>query len=49
MCVCACVCVYPQAMKNYSREMNPIAFQFAYMALTINITNEYGLSNKVHH
>ena len=58
VCVCMCVCVCPPwAMETYSHEMKPeitnqtipTAFQFAYMALAVNITNGRGLSNEERH
>ena len=58
MSVCMCMCVHPthQAIKNHSRseaqiikQTNPNAFQFACMALVIDITHGCGLSNKACH
>ena len=47
-----CVCVRPQAIKNYSCEMksqtSPIAFQFLCTALAIDIVDGRGLSYEVH-
>ena len=58
--VCVFVCVpTPEAIKNYSREIkpeqlitnqtSPTALQFAYMALSIDLTDGCGLNNEVHH
>ena len=52
--VCVRICVHPQAIINHSHKMktanqtNPIAFQFLYMTLVIDITDGRGLSNGMH-
>ena len=42
MCVCECVCT-----SGYGKLFtSPIAFQFVYMALAIDVTNGSDLSNE---
>ena len=52
VCVDVCVCVRPSGYeKNKARIINqisPTTFQFAYMALAINITDGCGLSNEAY-
>ena len=40
------VCVHPQAINLNKHQTSHTAFQFLYMTLAINITDECGLSNE---
>ena len=42
-----CVCIYPQVIRNNSREMKPYTvFRFLYMALAIDRVDGHGHSNE---